>query len=649
MLLFNHSSDITICLTKDAPDAVRLAARDLQRDLRRLAGRENGFPVVSEASSPCVTVETAVGETESYSVSVDERGVHIVGGDTLGTVFGIYAFEHKCLGILPVWRVTDVFPKTRDRLELEETHFSSPPRAVRFRGWFLNDEDLLTDFKEGGGKRNIDYPFYQNVMHPEVLDMVLETALRMEINLMIPSSFVDVMNPDEERLIAETVRRGFFVTQHHVEPCGVSYFAADAYMKKHGEEGETVSFLTNRPRMEEIWRCYAERWAKYGDRVIWQLGLRGKADQAVWKSDPTVPSDPAGRGAIITDAIATQYRIISEVTGGTDFLSSSTLWLEAAALYGEGHLTLPKDTMVVFSDIGCSQMMGGDFYTVPRLKGTRYGIYYHVAFQGDGPHVGEGCDPMKMAFTYKEAAKANSLYYSILNVSNLRPVFLSTWLNARLLCEPGRPAWELLAELVEEIYGEHATEILPLYKSYYVAIADFGKEELIARCKRDDFHFHDFGPLPFAEFPATDGALRHFGLQALNNGHRYLIDRVAAQITLLRSLMLWRKLRKKADAILMSLPEEYYFCLETTLYFQVLFMEKMTVWCLGCYKIGFTPETEKKAKGLEEATEALEAICRARKCLERGPWQGWHRGEKKIHLYRLLAMTKRVYDMKVKK
>ncbi|MBO7169644.1 MAG: hypothetical protein J6W28_00530, partial [Clostridia bacterium] len=105
MLLFNPSSDITICLTKDAPDAVRLAACDLQRDLRRLAGRENGFPVVSEASSPCVTVETAVGETESYSVSVDERGVHIIGGDTLGPVFGSYAFEHKCLGILPVWRV----------------------------------------------------------------------------------------------------------------------------------------------------------------------------------------------------------------------------------------------------------------------------------------------------------------------------------------------------------------------------------------------------------------------------------------------------------------------------------------------------------------------------------------------------------------
>lgn len=78
-------------------------------------------------------------------------------------------------------------------------------------------------------------------------------------------------------------------------------------------------------------------------------------------------------------------------------------------------------------------------------------------------------------------AEVESLYYSILNVSNLRPVFLSAWLNARLLCEPSRPAWELLAELVEEFYGERATDILPLYKSYYVAIADFGKDELIAR------------------------------------------------------------------------------------------------------------------------------------------------------------------------
>ena len=48
------------------------------------------------------------------------------------------------------------------------------PQRVHFRGWFLNDEDLLCEFGESGGVRRIDYPFYGDVMDVCVLDMILE-------------------------------------------------------------------------------------------------------------------------------------------------------------------------------------------------------------------------------------------------------------------------------------------------------------------------------------------------------------------------------------------------------------------------------------------------------------------------------------------
>ena len=50
--------------------------------------------------------------------------------------------------------------------------------------------------------------------------MVLETAVRLGINLIIPASFVDIHNPPEENLIRMAVERGLYVSQHHVEPLG---------------------------------------------------------------------------------------------------------------------------------------------------------------------------------------------------------------------------------------------------------------------------------------------------------------------------------------------------------------------------------------------------------------------------------------------
>ena len=47
---------------------------------------------------------------------------------------------------------------------------------TRFRGWFINDEDLLSGFMSKG-KRNIDYIFYKDVIHPDLMEKIVETAL----------------------------------------------------------------------------------------------------------------------------------------------------------------------------------------------------------------------------------------------------------------------------------------------------------------------------------------------------------------------------------------------------------------------------------------------------------------------------------------
>lgn len=649
MKLFDRQNDIEIQLSPNADEAVRLAAADLQQDLRRLSGHADGFPVTQTGTDTrAIVIETVAEDAlEAYTVNVEDECVHIVGTDILGTVYGIYAFATKCLGILPMAKLIDVFPTPREELHLLPQTVVSEPRPIRFRGWFLNDEDLLTDFRKSNGHREIDYPFYENVMNLDVLDRILEVALRMEINLVIPSSFVNIDNPAEEDLVRAAVRRGLYVSQHHVEPVGVSYFAADAYMKKHGKEGETVSFLGNRARMEEIWRYYIEKWAKYGNRVIWQFGLRGKADQAVWKSDPNVPMDGAARGAIITDAIATQYRIVSEVLGTTDFHSTATLWLEGAELYGKGYLRVPRDTTVIFSDIGHSQMFGDDFYRVMRNPNRRYGVYYHVGFWSDGPHLAEGCDLRKMTFSYREAWQKHSLYYTILNVSNVRPLHFSAWFHSELMKAPdGSRAENTLNDHLTALFGDAAPQIRPLMDAYYDTIADLGKAELQDQCKRRDFYYHDYGPLPYPEFPATDGVLRSMGRRMLLGNH-YLADDAHFGEVLTNSLTRWEVLYDRMQAAEQTLPENCRLYFTQFLKFETFYMMQLTCWLFHARTMVQTKDEQGKLHAKNAAVDALRSILDARTILERDTWHGWHNGDRKINIRDLMKVTEKTYQKQI--
>ncbi len=647
MKLFDRHNDCPIVLEKGADEAILLAARDLQQNLRRLAGNPHGFPITKKGETRAILIKTVPSaEREAYTVSVEESLVTITGTDTLGTVFGIYAFAKSCLGVLPIYRLTDLFPAERETLLLEEESFRSAKRETRFRGWFLNDEDLLTDWKISGGVRHIDYPFYKNVMDPAVLDIILETALRMEINLVIPSSFIDIDNPAEEALVSAVCRRGLYVSQHHVEPVGVSYFTADNYMKAHGHTDEKVSFLSNRSRMEEIWRYYIGKWAKYGDRVIWQLGLRGKADQSVWRADPTVPNGEAERGAIITDAINTQHTLIREALGKDDFHSTVTLWMEGAALYGKGHIRVPRGAIIIFCDIGLSQMFSSDFYVTERKKTDRYGIYYHVGYWSQGPHLAEGTDPFKMAFCYREASQKDSLYYAILNVSNVRPLHFSAWLSARLLQNPAAARPEALIQMqLEEIFGNDAERIAPLLTAYYATIADRGTDDLKYLCRRYEFDHYDHGSLPFVENPMTDGVLSNaIKKMAMGQKEHFTNNPTAFRTVLAESLPRWEALYQRAEGIAVSERRALYF--EQFLKFEIFYMMQMTKAALACYDLTTAKDLTALENARDIAVTALDSVLEKRKILERDGWEGWHRGEEKIGVKNRLDQIKALYQRK---
>ena len=622
MIVFDQDRDIKLVVEADADEAILLAVGDLQKNLRRLSGKTDEFEVTTQNDGCGIIVKTeALDEIEAYTVTVETEKVLITGSDVLGTVFGVYAFATKCLDILPVYRLVDIFPKTTECLELKEQSFSSKPRPVRFRGWFLNDEDLLTDFKISGGTRKIPYPFYQNVMDTEVLDMVLETALRLENNLIIPGSFIDIDNPAEEKLVEASYKRGLYVSQHHIEPMGVSYFAADNYLKDRNLQDETVSFITNRERMVEIWRYYAKKWAKYGKRVIWQLGLRGKADNAVWKSDPNAPKSMEERGGLISDAINTQYEIVRDTLKTDSFYCTSTLWNEGSVLYGEGYLTLPENTIPVFADFGVDQMFGEDLLNVALKSNRPYGVYYHAAFWHLGPHFTEGCNPQKMAYCYNVAASENLLCYSILNISNVRPLHVSAAMNAKILAKPTNfNAKEELLNLDIALFGRFGEKVNSIRQKYYACFADFGEACLRKIADLWCFYYHDYQNLPFIRNAVTDGQLMLFGRYILENkpGTNFFPSRDESIKTMLKnSASAFSALYKEAEELESELSQEIILYFRQFLKYHILHMQLMTEWCVAL----------------------METILQERKILEVNGWENWHRGDKKINIEQLLATT----------
>lgn len=649
MILFDKNCDSPIVLSENADEAVRLAAQDLQNNLRYISGKEVGFDCVCQNNGRGICIRTEYGDKEeAYTVCVDDGGVTITGTDVLGTVFGIYAFSERCLNVSPFYRLADIYPRKCDELVLPAQSFSSGERPVRFRGWFINDEDLLTDFRISGGVRRFEYPFYHNVMDEGVLDMLLEAALRLEINLVIPSSFVDIDNPDEEKLVMGVFRRGMYVSQHHIEPMGVSYFSAEEYVKRRGCEGERISFITGRCRMTEIWRYYAEKWSKYKDRVIWQFGLRGKGDEAVWRADSSFSASMEERGGIISDAIRTQYDIVREILGTDDFYSTATLWNEGSELYGRGYLKLPATTVPIFSDFGFDQMFGEDLFSVGSKTEGKYGVYYHAAFWSRGPHLAEGCSPVKMAYNYRNAAKGGKLCYSILNISNVRPLHISAMINARILKNPESFDTEKeLLELDKELFGDSVRVVNELRRGYYAAFADFGERPVREAADAWGFYFKEYGDLPFVRNAATDGHLVSVIKYRLMFGHpdhhigAVPLDANTRQI-LKESCERFSVLLNKARSLKEDIPRDRQAYYSQFVIYPILYMYLLTEWCIAGIdlKNAELAKDERRKRG-RFAVSCIERILTERRILEEGEWKNWHRGDKKLDIRMLLELTEK--------
>lgn len=443
-----NPNQITLAAVPASP-AVDAALVDLRRDFKDVLGV---VPPTAENPSIHISVDPQLA-AETFVIDITDR-VEIRGGDELGAIYGLYEFSHRFLGVDPLWFWKDIPPAKKTSLTLAPQRIESGAPAFHYRGWFLNDEDLLGAWKPAPGERFRDWPdrakfinqsisderaaydtrllrYYRPIIGPESMDRVFEALLRLRGNLIIPASFIDIMNEPEAAVIRAAVHRGLYVSQHHVEPMGVSYFAYETWWAKKmgGNPTPSFSYRENPEAFRTVWSAYARRWREVaGDHIIWQLGLRGRGDRPLWDHDPKAK---AVAGELIGSALRDQLEIIHAVDPRAAPPATLTLWAEGADLIAKRELTLPPGITCVFSDHSVTQTMQKDFLTMSREPGRGHGFYYHIAVWPLGPHLVQGPRPSAIAEVVNQVAAKHDTAYAILNVANLREHVMgaSVWMG----------------------------------------------------------------------------------------------------------------------------------------------------------------------------------------------------------------------------
>jgi hypothetical protein len=671
----------TVVLAADEAECVRLAVDDLVGDVQKITGRRlrvvTGKP---EQRHPNAVLVGKIGKSrlpdaptgwEAYRVQSLGGNLILAGSDERETMFAIYDFIERYLGVDPLYFWSDREPAKRTTLSWPDVSITQNAPTFRYRGWFINDEDLLTEWQDSDGKRRIDYPFYGQIVSSKTIRHVVEALVRLRQNLLIPASFIDIRNPAEAALVREAARRGVFVSMHHVEPMGVSaftffnYWRAKKGLPLNGKGGDGLplfSYFSSRPQLEEVWRVYATEWAKYPN-VVWQIGLRGIADRPMWLADPGIPQTDADRGRLISEAMAFQRALIREVDPRPAPPVTTTLWAEGSLLNRAGHLRFPAGTTVVFSDTSPGWRMQADFHETPRVPGVSYGVYYHHQIWNSGPHLAQTVPPAQTHKVLGEVVAKGDTAYATLNVSNLREFVLGADASARMLLDFKNFKTEsFLKTWFAERFGTAAPEVWTAYKTYF-----------------DGFALHSQTGTPVL----MDGQIRSRAYALLNDLRLQLTDSVRYAATkqqkpeeteesrwvktALADMQseavrpeeeLWRLRRQKAghqradsltQGVLPQLDSAQHRFLETNLLSHLDLMLGLETWLEALIEAKRAADAGQRADVTAWLTRATEAFARMKTGFDRNrateKWRNWYRGEKKMNLTQSEQLTRTVAEL----
>ena len=458
------------------PAPIQLAAKDLASDFEKVLGRPARIVHQPSEASPVVIWVACDGDlpkgverpsgweklsmqavSNPWPGSPAKQAIVLTGSDVRGTIYAIYEFGEQYLGIDPLYYWTDHLPARRAAIELPASLSQKPPGPVfKYRGFFINDEDLLTGWAPGEKKDHTGISL-------EVWNKIYETILRLKGNIVAPGTWI-FSNDPQIRLAGE---RGLIITQHHAIPLGLNV--------ARWPKDVPYNFSTHREILERAWKNAVAAYSP-GQDVLWTVGLRGLSDVSYASMDPSVRGNNQALGRLISKAIADQMRIVRARHPDAQFIT--TLWQEGARLEQQGDLTIPPEVSPVWADDGYGYLQDKGAVT----KGE--GAYYHVAVMNFRANQLSEMVPVERIFSelgrYIQAGATN---YLLVNTSDIRPVPLTikAIMEAAWKGVPagGADAGDQFIRrwAADEFGAKAASQVAEVYEDYFQAPARSGSPE----------------------------------------------------------------------------------------------------------------------------------------------------------------------------
>lgn len=382
-------------------EAVKRAVARFYRDMEMTLEETGGG---TGKNGGTIYLEHSPMDAEQYQIHVKNRSeVVIRSGDELGLIYALLSISERYLGIHPFWFWNDQIFLKRDEALIPAGIYESVKKPVAYRGWFINDEVLLSHWDAG---RDASYPW----------EMAFEALLRCGGNVVIPGT-----DRNSKRYAGLASAMGLWITHHHAEPLGAEMFAR-AYPDK------TPSFREYPELFRGLWEEGIKR--QKDQKVIWNLGFRGQGDTPFWENDPHFDT-PEKRGRLISSIIEEQYELVKQQVEAP--ICCTNLYGEVMELYRQGYLTLPDGIIMVWADNGYGKMVsrrqGNHNPRIPALpekslQKKRHGVYYHVSFYDLQAANVLTMIPNSMEFVEQELRQAYDCGIQdlwLVNCSNIKP------------------------------------------------------------------------------------------------------------------------------------------------------------------------------------------------------------------------------------
>lgn len=344
-------------------------------------------------------VETGAieGKWECYHIQLLEQPAFgfshvlvVAGSDRRGAVYGIYKIS-ELLGVSPwVWWADSV-PAKQAQPELVVATMDSKEPSVRYRGFFINDENpgfLNWCNRKFGG------------VNAKVYAKVFELLLRLKGNYLWPAMWGKSFNEDDPSCPALADDYGVVMGTSHHEPM----MRAQKEWTDHGDAyggHENWNYATNKEGLYRFWEDRIKANKDY-EKII-TVGMRGDGDEAMMKD-----GKPQECIRLLEEIVADQREIIAKHVG-SDPAKVPQVWClykEVEELYYAG-LKVPEDVTLMLCD--------DNYGNVRRLPDEQmrkhpggFGMYYHFDYVG-GPYsykwmnnmsLGKILDQMSMAYDY---------------------------------------------------------------------------------------------------------------------------------------------------------------------------------------------------------------------------------------------------------